>query len=168
MKTINVTGYIVDEQLVSKLGKAGILLCYYINQHNFYQVNGVFYKTRPAITQATTISLNAQLDYEQQLIKLGLLSVFTIKGDKANRFKLDIDAIEAFMKTHSKSNDTRSKSNGTRSKRNDTHSKTNDTHSKSNMSQSNPIGETIKYTIDVPIDDVDKAFAEIKSFNQTK
>jgi hypothetical protein len=168
MKTLNITGYIIDEQLVNQLGKAGILLCYYINQHNFYQVNGVFYKTRPAITKATTISINAQLDYEQQLIKLGLLSVFTIKGDKANRFKLDINAIKTFIDTHSKSNDIHSKSNDAHSKSNDTHSKSNDAHSKSNMSQSNPIEDTIKYPIDVPMDDVDKAFAEIKLLNKTK
>ena len=73
---ITTEGFITDKQLVRKLGKAGILLSYYIDCYKFYSDQaGIFYRSRSDIRLATAISNNSQSTYETQLTELDLIQV---------------------------------------------------------------------------------------------
>ena len=93
-KLITTEGFIVDKQLVRKLGKVGILLSYYIDCYNFYaDESGVFYRSRSDIRLVTSISDNSQKTYEVQLTELGLIQVTDGGGNQANRIQLFPDNI---------------------------------------------------------------------------
>ena len=93
-KLITTEGFIVDKQLVRKLGKVGILLSYYIDCYNFYaDESGVFYRSRSDIRLVTSISDNSQKTYEVQLSELGLIHVTDGGGNQANSIQLFPDNI---------------------------------------------------------------------------
>jgi hypothetical protein len=91
---ITTEGFITDKQLVRKLGRAGILLSYYIDCYKFYaDESGVFYRSRSDIRLDTTISDNSQKTYETQLTELGLIQVKDGGGNQANRIQLFPDNV---------------------------------------------------------------------------
>jgi len=94
LKQITTEGFIVDKQLVRKLGKVGILLSYYIDCYKFYaDESGVFYRSRTDIRNDTTISYEAQQAYEKKLVELGLLDITYGNVAQSNRIKLHPESI---------------------------------------------------------------------------
>jgi len=93
-KLITTEGFITDKQLVRKLGKAGILLSYYIDCYKFYaDESGVFYRSRSDIKNDTSISYESQQVYEKQLVKLELLEITYGNIAQSNRIKLHPESI---------------------------------------------------------------------------
>ena len=101
MKQITTEGFIVDKQLVRKLGKVGILLSYYIDCYNFYaDESGVFYRSRPDVKNDTDISIQSQITYEKKLVELGLLDITYGNVAQSNRIKLHPESIILYRNTH--------------------------------------------------------------------
>jgi hypothetical protein len=100
-KNITTEGFIVDKQLVRKLGKVGILLSYYIDCYNFYaDESGVFYRSRFDVRNDTDVSIQSQITYEKKLIELGLLDITYGNVAQSNRIKLHPESIILYRNTH--------------------------------------------------------------------
>jgi len=103
-KNITTEGFIVDKQLVRKLGKVGILLSYYIDCYNFYaDESGIFYRSRIDTRNDTTISYEAQQAYEKKLVELGLLDITYGNVAQSNRIKLHPESIILYRDTQTTS-----------------------------------------------------------------
>jgi len=162
LKQITTEGFIVDKQLVRKLGKVGILLSYYIDCYKFYaDESGVFYRTREHIQMDTSISPNPQRRDEKKLIELGLIVVTEApkRGD-ANRITIFPENIILYRdNAPAKWSDTRAKARAAHAKLSESHANGIDVHANGRIAHANwngneriPTDERTEITTDVPTD----------------